>query len=238
VLREKKGAIHGEKMRRTLMKKKVALLIGTVFLIFDLAASEAKASISYDLTYLINGYQHQGGYWLTAAFADVGTNTVTLKLTSNLSTDPSSCLYPYYFDQVVFNVDPAITPSSLVILQTDSTGTIGDVNILKDEQNAIAMTGSGKAGKGFDVLLDFPSKHAQRFNFTDTITFTIIGDRITEDSFLFMNAPGNSAHVGAHLAGIPDGMSGAISDVPIPSTVWLLGFGLLSLIVLRRKFFG
>ncbi|MCE5262202.1 MAG: VPLPA-CTERM sorting domain-containing protein [Deltaproteobacteria bacterium] len=225
------------------MKKKMVLLIAALFMISGLAAGEAKASL-YDLTYLINGVQPEGSSWLTADFQTVATGTVTLTLSSNFSTNPADPTYPYYFQEVAFNVDPTIVPSSLSISRSASSGVIGTVTIANTTQDAQGMVGSGTLGGGFDVLLSFPTAGGQqdngRFGLDNSITFTITGTGITAASFDFLNTA-NAAHVGAHLAGIPGGLSGAVGDVnlnpvPIPAAVWLLGSGLLGLVAIRRRF--
>jgi hypothetical protein len=223
------------------MKKTMMLLVAASFLIFGLAAGEAKASL-YDLTYVINGSQPEGSSWLQANFVTTSTNpvthvnVVTLTLYCNfLSTSPQS---GYYIQDVAFNVEPSIAPSSLAIARLDGSYT-GTVAISKTTQNVQSVAGSDGVGKGFDVLFDFPTANRYRFNNTDTVSFTITGYNITAESFNFLNTS-DSAHVAAHLAGIPGGSSSTVGDVkldpvPIPAAVWLLGSGLVGLAALRRR---
>ncbi len=78
------------------MKK--LLFLFAALLIFGFAAGEAKATLSYDLSYVINGYTgiNPAGF-LTVAFSNTTTpGQVQLTITCNL-TNPN-----YFFSQIGF----------------------------------------------------------------------------------------------------------------------------------------
>lgn len=209
--------------------KKYTISALVILLVLGFAVNQAKATLSYDLKYVFNGNTPAGSNWLKAEFNTVTPGEVSLKLTSNFTNSS------YYFQQVGFNVDPGITPGALGVAVTNKSGFDTDPTISKSTQNGQALPGSGN--EMFDVLLSFSTSNGQsgdhRFNNSDMVTFTITGSGITEDSFNFLSSTGK-ANVGAHIAW-GEG-SGAISNVPIPGAVWLLGTGLIGLVGVRRRF--
>jgi len=70
----------------------------------------------------------------------------------------------------------------------------------------------------------------------DPLVFTVFYDDVLESNFLVPNAEG--ANFAAHIAGF-DALNGQtsvwVSDVPIPSTISLLGLGLFGLIGINRR---
>jgi hypothetical protein len=214
------------------VKKISVLMIAIFFVIFGLTAGEAKADLMYDLKYVFNGATNlSGSDWMTANFQTVTPGVVKLTLTSNLA-DPN-----YYIQDVAFNVAPTVTPGSLGFHVDSASGTAIS-NILNTTQNTEFLVGSGNKGRGFDVLLTFPTASKNRFNGSDSVVMTITGQGITAESFNYLNTAG-AANVGAHIA--LGTSSSAISNVnpvptPIPPAAWLFASGLIGLVGVRRKF--
>jgi hypothetical protein len=92
--------------------KKIAVLMIVAFLgVFALAAGEAEATLSYELTYVVNGgAMPDGSNWLSAEFTTIAPGSVSFKLTSNLKTPIQAS---YYVGEVAINVDPMVVPSTL-----------------------------------------------------------------------------------------------------------------------------
>jgi hypothetical protein len=214
--------------------KKIAVLITLAFLgVFGVGAGEAEATLSYDLTYVINGSAiPNGSNWISAAFTTNAPGSVRFTLTSNLTAPAQSS---YYVGEVGINVDPTVVPSTLGFNVTGTSGSFTNPTISKGIQDAQTVPGGGVGSTGFDILFTFANPFAGRFNLGDSITYNITGQGITEDSFRFMNSQ-YEANVGAHLM-LGGGISGAISNsnVPIPAAVWLLGSGLIGVAVIRRR---
>ena len=77
-----------------------------------------------------------------------------------------------------------------------------------------------------------------RFNGTDVEQFTFSITGLTENDFNYANA--NGYFIGAHVQGIPGGLSGAITAVPEPTTIiagalLLVPFGASTFRMLRRN---
>jgi hypothetical protein len=213
------------------MKKIGALFIVAFLGFFGLAAGEAEATLSYELTYVINGSAiTDGSNWISAEFTTNAPGSVKFKLTSNLTAPTQS---DYYVGEVAINVNPMVVPSTLGFNVIGTSGSFTNPTISKGIQNAQTVPSGGVGSTGFDILFTFANPLAQRFNLGDSITYNITGEGITEDSFRFMNSQ-NKANVGAHL--MLGGMNSvAAAPVPIPAAVWLLGSGLIGLAVIRRK---
>jgi hypothetical protein len=227
-----------ETKEKICMKKIAALIIVAFLGAFALAPGEARATLSFDLTYIVSGsaVPVDGSHWLSATFANAGANQVSLTLTSNLMNSN------YYWQQVGINVDPTVVPSSLGFTVGTKVGSFTNPTISRGNQNAQDIPGGGDSGKGFDILFSFSTSNAgggiARFNGSDSVSYTITGSGITKDSFSFMNsAPNNvvAANIGAHLALGGANSEFAASVVPLPAAVWLLGSGLIGVAVIRRK---
>lgn len=227
------------------MKRMMISIVGILFVISGLAAGESKATI-YDLKYVINGYTgiDPAGYF-TAEFTTIETGVVNLKLTSNLPADS------YFWDAVAFNIDPAIVPDSLGFSVVGTSGSFSTPTFIKAltqqssaaDPSDLSIQGGGNYAKGFDFIVSFITSDGTptRFGNNDSITYQLTGTGITENSFAFLNQyqTYGVSNVAAHLQGIPDGMGGTtsslVSNVPIPAAAWLLGSGLLGLVVVRRR---
>lgn len=201
---------------------------------FTMCAANAHAG-TYNVNTMFNGTVGPASTapWLTATFTQAGSHHVTLTLTSSLET-PSE-----FFSRVGFNVNPAILPSSLTIVQSPVTTSPTISSIVTGAQDAQNLQGGGAAGFGFDVMISFSTSNAgggsQRFNGSDVVTFDISRSGLLASDFDYVNAGGANAHIGAHLQGIPGGYSAGVKDVddngiqstvPEPSTIMLSAVGL------------
>ena len=217
------------------LKKLAVSTIVVLIVLFGLTVAAKATLITYELGGVFSGASPTSPIpWLTASFNDNGgSGSVTLTLTAGLEVSSE------FISQVVFNVAPAFDPSDLTITQaTGSPTNTGIVNTNQDKQKV-----DGDAGKGFDVLINFPSANTgARFDNSDVLTFTITGSDITASSFAYLSTGSSPNYVAAHVQGIPlDGggtTSGFVGTVPIPPAVWLLGSGLLGLIGIRRRLVG
>ncbi len=216
---------------------------GLVIALFALAlpAGEAKATLtfSYYFDNAFNGAPPSGSplYWLTAEFqGEPGGGDVTLKLTNNLQGSGE------FISQFAFNSGDVISPRNLTILPL--SGTAG-ITFLQTGQNAQQI--GGRAGKGFDVRIDFPtSTRDNRFDGTDVLSFTILGAsmEIFNSQNVLENGGSGGLYAAAKVQGIgaANDLSGYIgagpptfSHTPIPPAYLLLGSGLAGLIVIRKK---
>jgi len=174
------------------------------------------AALQFTLGTVINGDSPTSTPpWLTGTFANgpgADTVTLTLKVSLNVASE--------FIDEVKFNLDPAIVPSSVTI--TQSSGTTATA-ILHTTQNAQDLNGGGNGAKGFDIEIEWPTaNNADRFDGTETAVFTLVRTGLTESSFNFtntltqgQNTLDGGLHMAAHVQGIPTDngtTSGAIAD--------------------------
>lgn len=219
--------------------KKGVLIALTIPAVLGFGFLQAEAS-TYALGTLMNGGNPAGSApWLTVDFANEGANTVQMTLTSHLSVSGE------FISEVVFN-ETGLLPNSLCF--TSISGPTASITHKGfDAQN---LTGSGSAGKGFDIKFSFPTSNSgkvDRFNNSDVVVYDIIGTGLTASYFDALNTGSAQAHVGAKLQGIP-GLNGgttsaAIRDtlplasapVPIPGAVLLFSSGLVGLVLARKR---
>jgi hypothetical protein len=203
-------------------------------------------SLSFQIDTLLTGTAPTSAPgWLELTFTNAASGHVSFTITSSLEVSSE------FISDVVFNVDPLLTPSLVNFGSPpiSKTGTFTNPTITKTTPNMQTLT----PGVNFDIALAFKTANAQRFNGTDSITWDLtyggplpLGVVFNADSFNFFNIDSNPEKSGfyflAHFQGIPTGQgSGKLGDkvngVPEPSTLLLLGAGLVGFGILgRRKF--
>lgn len=173
---------------------------------------------------LPDGYPPNGEKpWLTATFDDGGTpGSVTMEI------DLNNLIAPEFIGAAMFNLDPALDPTSLSFGQPTKTGSFLDPTI-NTGINAFAAAGAF----GFDIQFDFHLTGSElaedRFGAGESLIIEITGDSLTAGSFDFLNESGApSKSVGpfiaaAHVQGIGelDELSGWVT-VPEPSATGYL----------------
>ena len=212
-------------------------IVAVVALVFLFASPvQADFTFTYKFDTAFSGYVPPAGStpWLTAKFADTGTNEVTLTLTaSNLGGTEfvSNWFFNYNYQG----------PSTLAITQGEGTAPLAI--------NPFATLGRYKAdgtGGWFDLTFAFPTEGADRFTNGESAVFTITGTGLTAEMFRAQSwdsktggersvlyAAAHIQSIGSESAWVTTGTG--TSNVPIPAAAWLLGSGLLGLVVIRKR---
>lgn len=189
------------------------------------------ATITFDLNYEFSGATSPSGTgpWLVATFEDV-SGGVQLTLTSNLSRNEFVGQKGWYF-----NFDPSLNLDNLSFIYQSGTEA---ASIQKEEQNKYKADGDGF----YDIRFTWD---ANVFGTGDFVTYLITSsESISVQSFNFTSLPGggNGTYFSAaHIQGIGNdsdsGWIAPIAPVPEPSTLLLLGGGILSFVLLGRNNF-
>jgi hypothetical protein len=228
------------------MKKLFVLFVLVGIMTF---ASLAQAtSITYELDFEFSGgaSPKSDSPWAIATFDDHdGTGAVTLTMQSSLGFDEILTLWYFNFDTSTFNINELdfeydnINSTGPPVQATDGI-TVGD--------NFKNVAGGGN----FDIAFDFPPPpgNADMFDGTETVIYEITStEAIDASAFdIFSTGGGNGMFkTAAHIQRIdPDNQfSGWIGPdegsipptppIPEPSTLFLLGIGLMGILGLGRK---
>jgi hypothetical protein len=166
----------------------------------------------------------------TATFADTATAGV-FQLTMTVS--PILLTYSAYVNDWAFNVDGTITKVEYV------SGTVTKQSVgVKVAPDAVKL--GGKAGDNFDLGFSFVNANPGQLQ-NGNVVYNITGSTLTLNSFAGFTVPGglpNGVHVqGNGVSSVFFGTTGGGngSEVPEPTTVALLGLGLLGFAASRRK---
>ena len=223
------------------MFKTIVAVVALVFLF--VSPVQADFTFTYKFDTAFSGYVPPAGStpWLTAKFADTGTNEVTLTLTaSNLGGTE-------FVSNWFFNYTGASNLSIIQIMQFTEDDA-------PSATNALGVLGRYKAdgtGGWFDLTFAFPTEGADRFTNGEYAIFTITGEGLTSEMFLAQSWDSKTGgersvlYAAAHIQGIPLEGGGTTSawvttgtsttHAPIPAAAWLLSSGLLGLAVIRRR---
>ncbi|MBX6315461.1 MAG: PEP-CTERM sorting domain-containing protein [Isosphaeraceae bacterium] len=224
------------------MKQWVLRSLGLLALTVAVSSPRPAAAgmVTFDLGTVINGATPSGSPpWLTVTFTDTGTNQVTLTMTNNMSASSGQ-----FVDTWLFNLDSSLDPTKLSFTYV-SGPQAQSIQTGADSFGNMNTPGFGSNSSGLmDIEFDFRSgPPLSRFNggLTSTYTITYTAGTITANSFNVASAPPFDANgpyfSAAHVQGIPGNQSGVIganAAVPEPSSMILIGIGLIALPAARR----
>lgn len=218
------------------MRKFVKLILFAVFGVFSYPAH---SDVTFNYNTVFSGDTPQGtSPWLTATFADTGTNEVTLTLNvSNLVPDE-------FVSDFDFNLDPNMQAMNLSFNNTSG--------VVASSMN-LTTNGSKADGDGlYDVEFLFPTSSGDRLGAGataagSTSVYTITGSGLSASSFNFLScqkpdcqAAGDLGpfYAAAHIQGIPGADSGWVAPVaaiPEPADAAMLAAGLALMAFLARR---
>jgi hypothetical protein len=166
---------------------------------------------------------------LTILITNSGTDTVTFTITNNTDGD---------VDEIYLN--NLLAPLAATGFACVDCTAIGGALGIDFGDDAYKADGDGF----FDIRISLPQAGANRLASGESITFTMTATNLTSDSFLdwscdtCQGAGGNGPfRVAAHVISTDSSGGGSvwISEVPEPTSMFLLGSGLLGIAAGLRK---
>lgn len=214
------------------MRKATGLKAFLCFLTVILCVCSVPASaalVSFDMTVIFEGpgVPTNPPPWLNATFDDGGSaGTVDLTITALGLIGNQEKVRGVYF-----NFDPALDLTQLVFSAPSKTGSFEDP-VISLGVDSFQADGDGL----YDILIDFNNDGQQKaFNGGDAVKYTISLASLTANSFDFSSTPSGEMgayQTAAHLLGLGESQDSAWVTIPEPTTICLLGLGVL---LLRRK---
>lgn len=201
--------------------------VSTVFALLMAIGSSAQASsLSLNLNLQApNGPGNQSDRWIQAIFEDVGTDTVSLTMST------SGLVEGDLVNDWFFNVDPTLDGRALSFTQTG--GVTGSVEEL--------VSASDTPRSNRTVKFGFASSGNNTFGVLQTVVFVISGAGVNINSFNFASLIGGGVFLSAAQIKLLTGDLGwmtapkvSLTPVPEETSVLLLGLVFAALIMRAR----
>lgn len=214
------------------MKKSTAVT-ALLLAISSMSMSAAHADIIYYFTK--TGFYNgtviaDPNTFASATFKTFSTNNVTLTMKVLPGLDSGA-----YVNEWAFNLNSSTTS----LTPTFVGGTAAET--IKFGNNSVKNFG-GNAGGDFDLLFSFDTRNPGQLAVNGTSTYSLTGTGLTESSFSAVNDKGLYSAVkvqgyGAsseYQSGNPTGHPVPPASIPEPTTIALLGMGVLGFTLSRR----
>lgn len=206
----------------------LAVLVASLVAV-PMGLSGAVITLEYD--YEFSGATPPAGEipWMTATFEDVGGDTVRLTI-STAGLSPGE-----FIDGkgIFFNFNPDKDPTGLVFTHVSGN----DPDSISTGVDAFPADG---VGGEFDINIAWAAGRWDRLLAGEEVVIDISMPGLLASDFMFLSTPSsafNGLVSAAHVQGIaPDGeLSGWVTPIPEPATLFLLGGGLLGAAAMRRR---
>lgn len=202
---------------------KSALILAAVATV-AFSASSASA-VTFNLSSVYTGATPGGtAPWVTVNITDVAANKVNISVSHNATSVAGQFISDLYL-----NLNPFVA-SVTVSNEVNANKRNGAIGLSLDGIN-------GAAGNVFDMNISFVTSNSgggvNRLKPGEVWSADLTGAGLAASNFLALNNKGNE--VGAHLQGIPGGLSSHITTVPEPGTIAALGLGAVALIRRRKS---